>query len=677
MKEKNKKDNKDYNKEEKNKENNNDKNKRENKDNSKKTKKIKLFLITLIIIMPILIFLLITNILIKPKNDDTKYNYNNLINDIRDKKIEKLEMTKGNSSVKVVMTEKAYEEELQKRKKEAEENNLEVLEEIKKEEDKQNLMKLFGIKDDERKRTVSVLIPSLDEFVKIVQNEIDKNNKLIFEIKEPPIFTKIISTLFTFLPTILIVVLFFMLIKMQGLGDKGKIYDDQENRNTGVKFDDVAGLDEEKEELIEIVDFLKNPKKYEEMGAKIPRGVLLFGKPGTGKTLIAKAIAGEASVPFISMSGSEFIEMFAGLGASRVRKLFDRARKIAPSIIFIDEIDAIGSSRTASAGGAETENNQTLNQLLVEMDGFDTDENVIVLAATNRPEMLDKALLRPGRFDRMIVIPTPDLIGREEILKLHGKNKKFAKDVNFKEIAADTSGFTGAELYNILNESAIIAARHNHSEITHADIEEAVKKVLIGLEKDKRVISKKDKNITAYHEVGHAVVSTFLPTQTIVKELSIIPRGMAGGYTSYKSEEDKSYLSRTELLEQIVSLMGGRAAEELFVGDISTGATNDIERATEIAKNMIAVYGMSSTIGPISLDFDETKDVAFFGEEITKKVGLEVKKIIEHQYNIAKEILVKNEDKVHEIVKVLLKKEKLNEEEFAEFFKNVDIPKKD
>lgn len=685
MKEKNKKDEletKDVNKKEKKKKeikqyhNKENKNNNKNKGKDNKLSIIKLIIITLILIMLSLIVFLIISSLIKPKEDETNYNYNNLINDIRENKIEKIEMIKGSSSVIAIKNEKAYEEEMELKKKELEKENSEVLEKFKRLEDKEHLLKLFGIKDDKKKRTVSVLLPSVDEFVKLVQSEIDDKNPVVFQIKNQPVFSRIISTIFAFLPTILLAVLFIMIIKMQGLGEKGKIYDDQENRNTGVKFDDVAGLDEEKGELIEIVDFLKNPEKFEKMGAKIPRGVLLFGKPGTGKTLIAKAIAGEAGVPFISMSGSEFIEMFAGLGASRVRKLFDRARKIAPSIIFIDEIDAIGSSRTAAAGGAETENNQTLNQLLVEMDGFDTDENVIVLAATNRPEMLDKALLRPGRFDRIIVIPTPDLVGREEILRLHGKNKKIAEDVDFKEIAGETSGFTGAELYNILNEAAIIAARNENEVITKADVDEAVKKVLIGLEKEKRVISKKDKNITAYHEVGHAVVSTFLPTQTDVKELSIIPRGLAGGYTSYKSEEDKSYLSKTELLEQIVSLMGGRAAEELFVGDVSTGATNDIERATEIAKNMITVYGMSSSIGPISLDFEETKEVAYFGEEITKKVGLEVKQIIEEQYLIAKKILKTYESKVHEIVKVLLEKEKLDTEEFAEFFKNIELPKK-
>ena len=332
---------------------------------------------------------------------------------------------------------------------------------------------------------------------------------------------------------------------MQGLGDKGKVYDSDKGKETNVTFQDVAGLEEEKTELIEIVEFLKKPKKFHEMGAKIPKGILLCGKPGTGKTLIAKAIAGEAGVPFISMSGSEFIEMFAGLGASRVRKLFEKAKKISPCIIFIDEIDAIGSRRT-NASGAESENNQTLNQLLVEMDGFETNETIIVLAATNRPEMLDKALLRPGRFDRQIVIAAPDAKGREEILKIHAENKKIETNVDLKEIALDTAGFTGAELANVLNEAAITATINKHTAITKTDIEDAVKKVTVGLEKHSRVISEKDKKLTAYHEAGHAIVSKFLETQLDVKEVSIIPRGVAGGYTMYKTNEDKYYVSKTD-----------------------------------------------------------------------------------------------------------------------------------
>ena len=461
--------------------------------------------------------------------------------------------------------------------------------------------------------------------------------------------------------------LFIMIFKMQGLTEKGEVYDDTE-RKIKVKFEDVAGLNEEKGELIEIVDFLKNPKRYTQMGAKIPKGILLYGKPGTGKTLIAKAIAGEANVPFISMSGSEFIEMFAGLGASRVRKLFDRARKLEPCIVFIDEIDAIGSRRT-NASGAESENNQTLNQLLVEMDGFSSEETIIVLAATNRPEMLDKALLRPGRFDRQIVVPTPDLKGREEILKIHAKDKKFAEDVTFKSIAEDTAGFTGAELANILNESAIIATKNEHQVIEQMDVEEAVKKVTVGLEKKNRVISDKEKKITAYHEAGHAVVSWYLPTQTEVKEISIVPRGMAGGYTMYKNDEDKSYISKTEMEEKLIALLGGRAAEQVALNEISTGASNDIEVATQIARDMVIKYGMNKTIGTISLK-DENGDyqLEMFGLDMGDKIGKEIKQLLDTAYNDAQTILKEHYDKLDAIAQRLLTTEKINAEEFKQFF---------
>ena len=435
-----------------------------------------------------------------------------------------------------------------------------------------------------------------------------------------------------------------------------------------MKFEDVAGLEEEKGELIEIVDFLKRPEKYTKMGAKIPRGVLLYGKPGTGKTLIAKAIAGEADVPFISMSGSEFIEMFAGLGASRVRKLFEKARKLSPCIVFIDEIDAIGSRRTSNSG-AETENNQTLNQLLVEMDGFGSEETIIVLAATNRPEMLDKALLRPGRFDRQITIPTPDLKGRLEILKIHSKDKRIADDVNLESIAEDTAGFTGAELANILNEAAILATKNKHEGIERDDIEEAVKKVTVGLEKRTRVISDKDKRLTAYHEAGHAVVSRYLPTQTNVKEVSIIPRGVAGGYTMYKSDEDKYYISKTEMQEKLIALLGGRAAEKLVLDDISTGASNDIEVATKIARDMVTKYGMSDVLGPIDFQGKEPYEMQMFGENIGDKIGAEVKELIDTAYNRAIELLKEHRDKLDLIAEELLKNEKINEEQFEKFFK--------
>ena len=522
----------------------------------------------------------------------------------------------------------------------------------------------------EEDRTEKVIVPSLQAFMEWIQERIANSQidaKLIQEPTNPMV--NISERLFSLLPTILLVVLMLMVFKMQGLGgDNGKVYGGEENKKTNVKFDDVAGLDEEKGELVEIVDFLKKPEEYQKMGAKIPRGILLYGKPGTGKTLIAKAIAGEAGVPFISMSGSEFIEMFAGLGASRVRKLFDRAKKLAPCIIFIDEIDAIGSRRSSNSG-AETENNQTLNQLLVEMDGFETNETIIVLAATNRPEMLDKALLRPGRFDRQITVPAPDLVGREAILKLHSKNKKIADDVDFKEIAGDTSGFTGAELANILNEAAIIATREKHDSITKMDIENAVRKVTVGLEKQNRVISDKDKKLTAYHEAGHAVVSKFLPTQTAVKEVSIIPRGVAGGYTMYKTTEDKWYVSKTELLEKLVSLMGGRAAEKIVLNEISTGASNDIEVATGIARDMITVYGMDDKIGPISLKVDEPYELQLFGEQITDEIGKQISELVENAYVTAQKILSENMDILDRVAQRLLEKEKITEEEFDSFFK--------
>ena len=368
-----------------------------------------------------------------------------------------------------------------------------------------------------------------------------------------------------------------------------------------VTFNDVAGVDEEKEELEEIVEFLKSPKKFTDMGARIPKGVLLVGQPGTGKTLLAKAVAGEAGVPFFFISGSDFVEMFVGVGASRVRDLFDEAKKKAPCIIFIDEIDAVGRQRGAGLGGGHDEREQTLNQLLVEMDGFTANEGVIVLAATNRPDVLDKALLRPGRFDRQIVVSNPDVKAREQILEVHSRKKKLASDVDLKTIAKNTSGFSGADLENVLNEAALLAARRNLNQITMAEVEDAMVKVTMGPEKRTRVRSDKEQKLVAYHEAGHAVVSRFLATQDPVHEISIIPRGMAGGYTMYRPTEDKNFMSRTEMLETIISLLGGRASEQLILDDISTGASNDIERATKIAKDMVTKYGMSARIGTITL----------------------------------------------------------------------------
>ena len=509
-------------------------------------------------------------------------------------------------------------------------------------------------------------MPNTQSFVELIQNKVADGNDIELIQKSPSILATIPSYFFSLLPTIIMVALFIMIFKMQGLGEKGKVYDEAE-KNTKVRFKDVAGLDEEKQEMIEIVDFLKKPEKFTKMGAKVPKGVLLYGKPGTGKTLIAKAIAGEANVPFISMSGSEFIEMFAGLGASRVRKLFEKARKLAPCIVFIDEIDAIGSRRTSNSG-AETENNQTLNQLLVEMDGFSSEETIIVLAATNRPEMLDQALLRPGRFDRQITIPAPDLKGRLEILKIHAQKKKLSDEVNLESIAEDTAGFTGAELANILNEAAIIATINKHDEIENSDIEEAVKKVTVGLEKKTRKYSDKDKKLTAYHEAGHAVVSRYLPTQTDVKEISIVPRGVAGGYTMYKSDDDKYYISKTEMQEKLIALLGGRAAEKLVLDDISTGASNDIEVATKIARDMVTKYGMSDTLGPIDFQGKEPYEIQMFGENIGDKIGQEVKTLIDTAYNDALSLLNEHRDKLDLIANALLEKEKINEEDFKRFF---------
>ena len=523
------------------------------------------------------------------------------------------------------------------------------------------------LKDQDEEKEVKV--PESEAFIEFVQDQVKEGKTINLNQKEENLLAVVGEKLLSFLPTIMLIVLLVMIMQMQGLGDKGKVYD-ATTQKTKTTFKDIAGLDEEKQEMIEIVDFLKKPKKFQEMGAKIPRGVLLCGNPGTGKTLIAKAIAGEADVPFISMSGSEFIEMFAGLGASRVRKLFEKARKIAPCIVFIDEIDAIGSRRTSSSG-SESENNQTLNQLLVEMDGFDTEEAIIVLAATNRPERLDKALLRPGRFDRQITIGLPDLNGREAILNIHAKDKKLDESVNLRSIAEDTAGFTGAELANILNESAIIATIKRHKAITNKDIEDAVKKVTVGLEKHSRVISEKDKKLTAFHEAGHAIVSRYLETQKEIKEVSIIPRGVAGGYTMYKTNEDKFYVSKQEMQEKLISLLGGRAAEKLALDDISTGASNDIEVATKIATDMVTIYGMSDIVGPISINTEKDPyQMELLGDRFEDSIGAEIKQLIDNAYYQAQKILSEHMDKLEQVATALMKQEIISAEEFESFFQD-------
>ena len=458
--------------------------------------------------------------------------------------------------------------------------------------------------------------------------------------------------------------------KTMGFGKaKIKSISDEKRKTT---FADVAGADEEKEELREIVEFLKDPKKYNELGARIPKGVLLVGPPGTGKTLLARAVAGEAGVQFFSISGSDFVEMFVGVGASRVRDLFEQAKKNSPCIIFIDEIDAVGRQRGAGLGGGHDEREQTLNQLLVEMDGFGANEGVIMIAATNRPDILDPALMRPGRFDRQVIVGRPDIKGREEILKVHAKGKPLAPDVVLKTIAKSTAGFTGADLENLLNEAALLAARKDLKAITMTEVEEATIKVVVGAEKKSRVMSDAEKKLTAYHEAGHAIATYFCPTQDPVHQISIIPRSMAGGFTMSLPSEDKSYRSKKEMKEDIVVLLGGRVAEALIIGDISTGASNDIERATKLAFAMVAQYGMSDTLGPIAYSTDDSN--VFLGKELghsknysestAAKIDKEVSDIITTGYNKTEEILKNNIGRLHEVAKFLISNEKMSGDEF-------------
>ena len=449
-----------------------------------------------------------------------------------------------------------------------------------------------------------------------------------------------------------------------------------------VTFKDVAGADEEKEELTEIVEFLKNPNEFSNLGARIPKGVLLVGPPGTGKTLLAKAVAGEADAPFFSISGSDFVEMYVGVGASRVRDLFKEAKKTQPSIIFIDEIDAVGRHRGAGMGGGHDEREQTLNQLLVEMDGFGVNEGVIVIAATNRPDILDPALLRPGRFDRQVTVGYPDIKGREEILKVHARNKPLAPDVDLRQIAATTVGFTGADLENLLNEAALLAAKHKKMSITMNEIEEATMKVVVGSEKKSRKITEKDKKITAYHEAGHAISSYYLDNQDPVTHISIVPRGMAAGFTLYTPEQDKMHMMKSRMLDDIVSLLGGRVAEKIIFGDISTGASNDIQRATEIARNMITKYGMSEKLGPIA--FGSDNDEVFLGknythtrnysENIAAAIDSEVEAIINNAYNRTEKILTEHLDQLHLVSKVLIDLEKIDKEQFESLMTTGSLP---
>lgn len=511
-----------------------------------------------------------------------------------------------------------------------------------------------------------------------------KENKLDYDMADVPQDTLFSTTILPVLLTLAGVMFIFMMMNRQGgnAGSKAmsfgksraKLSTDSDKK---VTFDHVAGLKEEKEELEEIVDFLKEPKKYIQVGARIPKGVLLVGPPGTGKTLLAKAVAGEAGVPFFTISGSDFVEMFVGVGASRVRDLFDQAKKNSPCIVFIDEIDAVGRKRGAGLGGGHDEREQTLNQLLVEMDGFGINEGVIVMAATNRADILDPAILRPGRFDRQVYVGRPDVKGREAILRVHAAGKPFADDVDFSVVAKTTSGFTGADLENLLNEAALLTARAGKKKIDMEEVQKAFVKVGIGTEKKSRIISEKEKLITAYHESGHAILFEVLEKCDPVHSVSIIPTGMAGGYTMPLPGEDKMYMTKGEMEDEIISFLGGRAAEEIVLKDITTGASNDIERATAMARNMVMKYGMSSTFGPVQ--YGDESDEVFIGRDIghsrnysentADAIDAEVKELINFSYNEAKRLLNENIDVLHASAKLLMEKEKITGDEFRALFK--------
>ncbi len=554
-----------------------------------------------------------------------------------------------------------------------------------------------GMVDD--KDIIKYSVPNTSLFVDAVEpivldhNAKNPDDKITFNYQPVGEVPWIVNLLPSLLIIVFFVIMWVMMRRSLSSIDGGKAMGfgkarikqpvDEKRKTT---FADVAGADEEKEELREIVDFLKSPKKFKELGARVPKGVLLVGPPGTGKTLLARAVAGEAGVPFFSISGSDFVEMYVGVGASRVRDLFDQAKKNSPCIIFIDEIDAVGRQRGAGLGGGHDERGQTLNQLLVEMDGFGANEGVIMIAATNRPDILDPALMRPGRFDRQIVVNYPDVKGREEILKVHARGKPLAPDVELSVIAKSTAGFTGADLENLLNEAALLAARKNLHSITMPEIEEATIKVVMGTEKRSHVINDKEKKLTSYHEAGHAVVTYYSPTQDPVHQISIIPRGMAGGYTMSLPEHDKSYRLKKEMLEDIQVLLGGRVAEALVLDDISTGASNDIERATETARSMVIKYGMTEKLGPIlygssdsneiflGRDFGHTRN---YSEEVAAEIDEEIKSIITSAYAETERKLTEHMDKLHTVAQYLFHHEKLDGDQFDKLMKGEALPEAD
>ncbi len=551
--------------------------------------------------------------------------------------------------------------------------------------------------NDKDKTVISGVVPEPIEFRSDIKEYEDNNKDMEYNLVRAADNSFLMSLLPTVIGIVILVAFWFFIMKKMsagGLGGKemnfgkAKIKDtNDEKRKT--TFDDVAGADEEKEELEEIVEFLKNPDKFNALGARIPKGVLLVGPPGTGKTLLARAVAGEAGVPFFSISGSDFVEMFVGVGASRVRDLFEQAKKNSPCIIFIDEIDAVGRQRGAGLGGGHDEREQTLNQLLVEMDGFGANEGVIMIAATNRPDILDPALMRPGRFDRQVIVSYPDVNGREAILRVHARKKPLAPDVNLKTIAKTTAGFTGADLENLLNEAALLAARENKKAITMKEIQDATIKVVVGAEKKSKVMSDKEKKLTAYHEAGHAILFHVCETQDPVHEISIIPRGMAGGYTMPLPSEDKSYNSRNEMVEDIIVCLGGRVAEAIVLDDISTGASNDIEKATKTARAMVTKYGMSDELGPVRYgqesgevflgkDMGHSRD---YSEETAAKIDKIVLDIVKGAYSKAESMLKENIDKLHQVAQYLIKHEKMHNDDFEAVmngtFVEVEEPEED
>lgn len=595
--------------------------------------------------------------------------YSEIVGYFEQNKVEKFNFSLEDSSLKIVLREQ-YREDLNK----------------------------DGKKDEND--VINYKVPNVNLFAEsVLSGIVDERNRdddPTNDIKEYDIEPQREVSLFaSMMPTLIVMIVFALIVwfmmrrSMGSMGDgkiagfgKARIKKPSDEKRK-VTFDDVAGADEEKEDLQELVEFLKSPKRFEELGARVPKGVLLIGPPGTGKTLLARAVAGEAGVPFFSISGSDFVEMYVGVGASRVRDLFDQAKKNAPCIIFVDEIDAVGRQRGAGLGGGHDEREQTLNQMLVEMDGFGANEGVIMIAATNRPDILDPALTRPGRFDRQVVVNYPDVKGREDILKVHAKNKPIAPDVDLKVIAQSTSGFTGADLENLLNEAALLAARRKIRSITMEEIEEATIKVVVGTEKRSHVISEEDKKITAFHEAGHAVVSYYSPTQDPVHQISIIPRGMAAGYTMNLPQEDRTHMTKTNMLESIQVLLGGRVAETLALDDICTGASNDIERATETARKMVTKYGMSEKLGPLMFGESESAGVFLgrdlghtrnYSEDTAGLIDSEVERIVTESFEIAKQKVGDHMDKLNIIAEYLIAHEKMDSKTFYEMMGDKPAP---